>query len=376
MDKLKFVFKVKAAPDGKTNWIAITSIITPEENVFVIPDDLQPAALHGEITKLKEYTAIKNALKKRHQTRSIWIKMSNEIKAVYCDEMENIMFKEQYLEESSERRVDITASNDSEDPIVKILQKLVENQEKSRPQNVRKTAEKFVLEKFEVKATSAQDWLQMFEKECTRFDIKENENKIEILRLFLEKSGTDWYTSMMMKFGLQSDWSTWKENFVETFANKGWTSSRYAISFKYQQGSLLEYAIKKEKLLIQSRKTIDQGTLIDIIAAGLPMYIIDKIDKEEILTTPELFNELGKLEHLVSKKPANKLNNNEIKTAALDKKIKCNICEKLKNKIRYQPEDKCFFKAEYEKKQKENNIKLVNNSVIEAELQSEESKNW
>ncbi|KAF2888413.1 hypothetical protein ILUMI_17760 [Ignelater luminosus] len=69
-----------------------------------------------------------------------------------------------------------------------------------------------------------------------------------------------------------------------------------------QAGSLLEYAIKKEKLLLEVRKTIDEGTLIDIIAAGLPDFITDRINKEEILHTRDLFNEVGKLEHLVTKK--------------------------------------------------------------------------
>lgn len=307
MDKLKFVFKVKG--DGKTNYIAITSIITTEEKILIIPEDLQPVQHHEEICKLKEFTLIKNSLKKRHQTRSIWIKVTNEIKTVYCDDLENIMFNDQYLEESTGENLNAAITNDPENPIIQILAKLVENQEKTKTQNVGKIAEKFVLEKFSGRDTGAYEWMSMFEKECIRFNIQGDENKIEILRLFLERSCVDWYSSMMIKLGLQSNWSLWKENFVDTYANKGWTNSRYAISFKYQQGSLLEYAIKKERLLLQSRKSIDQGTLIDIIAAGLPMYIVEKINKEEILATHKLFNELGKLEHLVSKKKLNKPNN-------------------------------------------------------------------
>lgn len=107
----------------------------------------------------------------------------------------------------------------------------------------------------------------------------------------------------MIKFTLQSEQSAWKRNFLKTFGNKGWTTSNYALSFKYQAGgSLLEYAIKKEKLLLETRKTMDQGTLIDIIAAGLPDFITDRIDKENITYTQDLFNDLGKLEHFVTKK--------------------------------------------------------------------------
>lgn len=252
----------------------------------------------------------------------------------------------------------------------------MESQEKKEKHNVKKTAERFVLEKFDGRNTNAYEWISVFENECTRFNIQENEEKIKILRLFLEKSCIDWYSSMMMKLGLQSDWSTWKENFTGTYANKGWANSRYALSFKYQQGSLLDFAIKKEKLLLQGRKTIDQGTLTDIIAAGLPTYIIDRINKEEILETRDLFNELGKLEHLVSNKKFNKQNDNENKNVNTNKvKVKCSICEKLKKKVRYHPESQCYFKSEYEKLKDKNHIKLINNSELECELQDESSKN-
>lgn len=67
------------------------------------------------------------------------------------------------------------------------------------------------------------------------------------------------------------------------------------MTLKYQSGSLLEYFIKKEKLLLEVWKTIDQVTLIDLIAAGFPDFIMDKINKEEILETKDLFNEVNKL---------------------------------------------------------------------------------
>ncbi|CAB3236355.1 unnamed protein product [Arctia plantaginis] len=156
--------------------------------------------------------------------------------------------------------------------------------------SIKKIADRFVIEK----NSSACHWMEVFKTECERFNLIKDEEKIEIFRLFLEKSCTDWYSSMMIKLSLQSEWSEWKPNFLQTYASKGWTTSRYALSFKYQSGSLLEYAIKKEKLLLEVRKTIDQGTLIDIIAAGLPDFITDRINKEEIVQTKDLFNELGK----------------------------------------------------------------------------------
>lgn len=44
---------------------------------------------------------------------------------------------------------------------------------------------------FTSKHSNAKQWIETFEKECTRFDIIEDEIKIEILRLFLDKCCSD-----------------------------------------------------------------------------------------------------------------------------------------------------------------------------------------
>lgn len=371
MDKLKFVFKVKATADGKSNYIAITSIITKDEKMFLIPEELQPAGLHSEIVKTKAYETIRNSLKKRHQTRTIWLSMTDKLRASYIDEDENMIFQDQYLEETTERQQSSTSinTNDPEDPIVKILKQLVEHQQTNKKQNVKKLIEGFVLEKYDGKSIPANQWIEMFENECARFNITEDEEKIESIRLFLERSCIDWYSSMMIKLGVQAEWSEWKRNFVETYANKGWAASRYALAFKYQAGSLLEYAIKKERLLLELRKSMDQGTLIDIIAAGLPNFVTDKINKEEIQTTSDLFNEIGRLEHLVKKTwDFGKKPNVPVKYKP------CKICEKLNKGTRFHPESACWFKNK-EEEVKRQIATRANNSVIEAELIDQNQKN-
>lgn len=372
MEKLKFVFKSKATKDGKSTYIAITSIITEDDKIFLIPEEYEAVSLHKHILTSKAYNTVRNTIKKRHQTRNVWIKLTEDMKNTYFDEDENLIFENQYLEEITQEQLANTNKYSSEDHLVKILEKLVESQQRKEKQSVKKLADRFVLEKFDGKSVSACQWMDNFEKECKRFDVIEDEEKIEILRLFLEKSSTDWYASMMIKHSLQSKWSEWKSNFVETYANKGWASSKYAITFKYQSGSLLEYSIKKEKLLLEVRKTIDQGTLIDLIASGLPDFITDRINKEEILETKDLFNEVGKLEHLIKKKYLKK--KDDIKPIK-EKMQKCSICEKLKKGVRYHSEDSCWFKTKDNKENEKKQIKLVNNSELECELQCEDSKN-
>ncbi|XP_057666234.1 uncharacterized protein LOC130899977 [Diorhabda carinulata] len=302
MEKLKFTFQVKPTTDGKSNYIAITAIVTEDEKYFLIPEEFQAISQHTYIQTSKTFVTVKNTLKKRHQTRSVWIKTTEDILKTYVDEDGNMIFQNQFLEETTKEQLTVVSKTCSEDPIAKILEKLIENQEKKEKQSIKKLADKFVIEKFDGKSSNANQWMEVFEKECERFNVLKDEERIEIFRLFLEKSCTDWYSSMIIKLTLHSEWLQWKSSFIQTYANKGWTTSKYALSFKYQYGSLLEYAVKKEKLLLEVRKTIDEGTLIDIIAAGLPDFITDRINKEEILHTKDLFSELGKLEHLVAKK--------------------------------------------------------------------------
>lgn len=90
---------------------------------------------------------------------------------------------------------------------------------------------------------------------------------------------------MIMKLTMNSEWSIWKSKFCETFANKGWNPVTYALSFKYKDGSLLDYAMRKEKLLLDMRRSIDPSTSIDLIAADLPEYILNRIDREILKDT-------------------------------------------------------------------------------------------
>lgn len=103
----------------------------------------------------------------------------------------------------------------------------------------KKVSEKFIfyiLEKYSTKSANAYQWIQDFENECHRFEIIQDKKKIEIFKLFLEKScliidKIDWYSSMMIKLTINSEWEKWKKSFIETYANKGWSQIRYAISF-------------------------------------------------------------------------------------------------------------------------------------------------
>lgn len=373
MDKLRFDFVVKPTVDGKSNIICISSIATPHGQAYGLPGEYQPASLHPAIISTPNYVKVRKSLNKRHQTRKIWINLTDEISKIYLDEEQNVQFNDCYLEEISEqtREAESMPAAGSHQSLEKLLEKLLEKkEEKVESQNLGKIAKDFMIEKFNGRNMNAHQWIKDFNKECERFQIDEDKKKIEIMKHFLEYATADWYSCMLMKLTVESEWHTWERMFCKTFANKGWSPIRYALAFKYQTGSLLDYALKKEKLLFEVRKSIDSGTLIDLIAFGLPNYVADKIDRGALQGTEDLYNEIGRLEHLVSKNKYEK-RNPEIKPKKIEEKRPCQTCVNEKKGIRYHPEEHCWFKARTSKSV----VKTVNNSELEIELNEKNPKN-
>lgn len=374
MEKLQFTFEMKAASNEKSNQICLTYITTPEGQQFKIPIDYQPVNFHLELMETPSFAKIKGTLKKRHQSRKIWITLTDKLYNTYVDEDGNFHFDNYLLEEVSNKKESGKEKINTDETMLKILEKLLEEKQRdSEIQNLGKLAKDFMIEKFTGKNINAQQWIMDFEKECERFKIIDNNSKIEILQFFLEKTSKDWYSSMLLKFTVESEWETWKENFCQTFINKGWSPIRYALLFRYQSGSLLEYALKKEKLLLEVNKSIDKKTLIDLIATGLPNFICDKINRENITETEKLYNEIGNLEHHIYKnKEASIKIKKDSNIKEKIKKVPCKICKEKNKGERYHLESTCWFK---EDKDEHDKIKHVNNTELEVELNYNNQKN-
>lgn len=235
-------------------------------------------------------------------------------------------------------------------------------------------SEKFVIEKFTSKNSNATQWMENFEKECTRFNITKDETKIEILRLFLEKTCLDWYSSMATKLTMNSEWEEWKNKFLETFANRGWNMVTYAFAFKYKEGLLIDYAMRKERLILDINKSIDSTTLIDLIATGLPEFILNKINRDELKDSTDLFNEIRRYEGMIYKKNPTKTKGGKLDfKRKTEEKKPCKTCEGLNKGIRYHPEETCWFKNKNTEHEKTDRIRNVNNnSIIEVELNTDQ----
>uniref|UniRef100_A0ABD2X8K2 Retrotransposon gag domain-containing protein n=1 Tax=Trichogramma kaykai TaxID=54128 RepID=A0ABD2X8K2_9HYME len=373
MAKFQFACEVVADEDPKSSIIAITSITDEQGKKFALPKAYRPAKLHTELIKLPEFKRIANTLTRRGQYGNVWISLPENVLKIYVDESGNMSMNDYLLEEISTSREDqqSTSSHYADNTLVKLLEKLCEREDEQKDnknRNLNKLCEKFVLEKFENKKMNANKWLQMYEKECDRLNIDKDAEKIEALRLLLDDSAKDWFGSMLIKYTLNSEWSVWKENFLQSFADKGWPSVTYALNYKYFKGSILEYALKKEHLLLESNNKMDQRTLVDLIASGIPTHIRNRIDRQDTTTPTALFSELRKFENIENK--SNKGNDNKFKTTKFHSRINlkqpCKICESKGKGNRFHPEETCWFK--------DNKTDRMANTLIEIE-NTEDPKN-
>lgn len=337
--------------DEKSNIIAITSIRTEDGNSYTMPEEFMYIGAHEELKKTDIFTKVKTKLRYRHDEVSVWVILTDELRPVYMDEAGNIEFKGYLLDKTKE-------SEKEKSDLEKILEKLLEaSKEKEEEKNVKHIADKFIIEKLSSKDSNAKQWMEIFEKECIRFKITKDNMKIEILRLFLEKSYSDWYRATTTKLSINNNWREWKDRFLESFADKEWSTWKYALAFRYKEGPLIDYAIKKERLILDVNKDIDSKTLIALITTGLPEFIMNRISKEEVQDSTTLFNEIRNYESMVERKNIKTRDGKQDWKKKYEEKKPCKTCEGLNKGTRYHPEDKCWFKIkEAEKKNNTSSI--------------------
>lgn len=209
-----------------------------------------------------------------------------------------------------------------------------------------KIEKKFNVEPFTGKE-KAVDWLEVFLSECSRFKITDPEQKIKCLKSFMKNGAEDWYRSTKLKLS-DDDWTAWSESFLAVFGDKGWSRVRYALAYKYLSGSYSDYALKKERMILEVEKTMTAQTRINLIVVGLPIDVQDKLDKEDITTTDKLFNKLARYENKNEQRNAAPREGkprveNKVSLPVSERKP-CHICESLKLPNRFHAPERCFNK--------------------------------
>ena len=149
------------------------------------------------------------------------------------------------------------------------------------------------------------------------------------MKKYLGKTASEWYQTNLLK-DHEYNWENWKAAFLKAFNNKGWSAAQYAYNFKYISGSFTEYAIEKERLILEARRKTSEETRINLIVIGLPIHIQDEIDKEAVQSTNDLIRLLGQYEDQMKGRKTQENN------ARLDRKPEpppkeqlCVICEAL-----------------------------------------------
>uniref|UniRef100_A0ABD2WYG3 Uncharacterized protein n=1 Tax=Trichogramma kaykai TaxID=54128 RepID=A0ABD2WYG3_9HYME len=371
MNNVKFEFHVVASPaDPKSNTINITKITLENGESYSFTEANMNISHHVQLKKTKTFGLWKETIR-RHDRKSLWFMLIKELEDAYFDEAGNVLFKNTFLDKITEdQKIEGADLN-----LKGLLEQLtISEKKKSNSKDLKDIAEKVLLEKFTSRTLNVKQWMETFEKECTRFEIVQDEMKIELLRLVLDKSCTDWYQATVSKLGQVNKWNEWKRRILDTFADKGWNSWRYAVAFRYKEGMLIDYAIKKEKLLLEVNKSMDQASLIALIVIGLPKVISDKIDKDEVNDSTKLFKEIRKYENFAAKKNymSAKDNRMEFKKKISNDKKPCRMCESLNKGERYHAEEKCWFRMRDMGRDKNNNNKIVSNTMLEVDLSTEQ----
>jgi hypothetical protein len=210
--------------------------------------------------------------------------------------------------------------------------------------------------------------------------------------LFLDGTALDWYDTNHILLE-DTTWQSWRKDFDENFATKGWMQSKYAVNYKYMGGSISEYTRKKLKFLAEENKSLPEEWRILLIIAGLPDHISNKIKRSKIKTVNELVIEVNQLDkpspsnlqqkHLTKNNKKETINNAPEKPPFQSEFRPCRNCEKAGKPGRFHPEAKCTLKQQTQQTRiftnitpktnnTDRNFRVTNNTEIEEALNKDD----
>ncbi|KYN03200.1 hypothetical protein ALC62_05962 [Cyphomyrmex costatus] len=363
-EQFRFYVTVEESTDKKTNvyrlkWLKPVNT----ELYYELPAELQNLSNHPEISAIQKVKTVLSSIKTRGSYRTFTLSLPPEIVALYIDDDRDAVYKGVYLQATMAPQYEIKTAKKGTEEDRQTTKKEATPEPTSR-KNLKKIREDFVLDNFDGKNFVITSWFQMFEKECARCQITSDEDKILILRLFLDGIAKDWFSSKVVTIGLDAEFQTWKKIFLDSFREIGWRKNREAYSFRYIGGSLVDYALRKENLLVNIRNNFPVDILIDLIVTDLPIMIQDRIEKTKTTSMEDLLTELRKLENLVQRrKTFSHVNASKNGT----ERKPCSYCEKKGFPERFHPEALCRLRQK-EQTEQPKNIKTANNVAVQDEL--------
>jgi hypothetical protein len=168
-DRVKFtIYTVADNKDAKTTLTHLYSIEVlsgPNAGIYGFAPEHRALSNHGALCQLPVIAGIIRAMKSRGQIRRGLLKLPTEVRKLYFDENDNVIFKDDYLEEVQQlekpRTSQTVTSSVSTVPVTVAPPK--------KPlQSIMKDA---VIGKFNEEKSNATIWLESFEKECSRLGV-------------------------------------------------------------------------------------------------------------------------------------------------------------------------------------------------------------
>jgi len=288
--QVQMKFELDERSPGKTE-IKVRSVrIVGEDSTYAFSEEDQWLENHPELQLLPVVrNSTKNLTKVGHY-RNLKVTMPSHITPLYLDTDGNFVFRGNYLLEVEKGQLkSIPASQTISSDLINVMTPHMDKFKDTI--NLSAVQKSFVLDQFDGK-DNAIEWVKMFEKECTRHGIFTDEEKIQLVRLFISGSVKEWYRSSLYKLTLKGKWSDWRDSLLRVFGDKNWRAVTLAYTFRYIGGSYLDYALRKERLLLDIEPDMSEKSRINHIVVGLPVQIQDKLDREQTLTSDSLMNQL------------------------------------------------------------------------------------
>ncbi|KAK9505940.1 hypothetical protein O3M35_009895 [Rhynocoris fuscipes] len=376
MSTTKLRFWIEAVEKDGELEILVKKVKKEQEDIWFCFDERNQT--RGKHTDLFNLNIIKNNIKgitKIGQKRRVLVEATKELAQTYLDNTGMFRFNSQILEED-DKDDDHTIPRDYQKELFQLLKVLTKRLNKD-------DTKKLNLTKYDGKE-DAKLFLTQFEKEVNSFDL-DDDKKIEVFGNYLTGTAKKWYSKVAVvvvgrKFQ-DEDWFTWKESFMAVFGVKNWAAIANAFQYKYMGGSLIDYAITKEKMLRDTNEAIDDITIINQIMINTPQYIQEQIKPGRVDTLNTLFEELSTIKLRADKDhPQDKQNQRSVSAKVQPSKsygnprplIKkaCPICERLGYKGRYHPEDLCRNKSKIKNTVTTNIIESHNTDETSSEDES------
>lgn len=392
MSGTKYQFYLAAEGVEKTTVVVVKRIRAyDDETWFSFPEDSQKIECHKAILELGPIKSAVKVLRSRGQYRTVNVTLSPELEENYVDSDGNFIFRDYLLAETRliPPPMHTQVASGELGGISSCLSKLAEPREES----VKAILQHFFVEKFSAKNRNVEAWCTAFEKESLRFKLSD-QKQIEIFKSCLDTSMGDWFSVAQRKLGISAGWSEWKKDLVATFGDTSWKPVRYAFSYKYLSGSYIDYAVRKEKMLLDLDRSLSDLFILDLIVVGLPVHIQNSLNRNQVTDVKTLHNKLKKFEaedkifdNNVNSKSSkfsgtsatfysstnkvndsdtnkNKVNFSSEKKSNFVEKKPCPICSAKGYPGRFHPESLCWFKDKSPKKES-NNINLDSASPVD-----------